>query len=224
MTEILFHDSPERMLANNSKLTYRKVGRQLTSAVPVDFPKLPKESQLDVNWGRAHRPTWSASLSCLGIMIFAPLLVIVSGITLSQYQGSLFNSITAMYAEGPWQFVARCIPMPSLHVFGAYLAWFLAQAALYNYLPAQLSTGQLTPAGYLLQYYTNGLSAWILTHVVLFYGVLLRIIDPAWIAKNWPGLLVAANCYGFLLSAFAYIKAYISPTHAKDRKFSGMQY
>jgi 7-dehydrocholesterol reductase len=224
MTEVLFHDSPERMLANNSKLSYRKVGRQLTSAVPVGFPKLPKGSQLDVTWGRAHRPTWSASLSCLGIMIFAPLLVMFSGITLSQYQGSLFNSITAIYPEGPWQFVERYIRIPSLRVFGVYPAWVLTQAALYNYLPAQLSAGQRTPAGYLLQYHTNGLSAWTLTHIVLFYGVLLRIVDPAWIAKNWPGLLVVANSYGFLLSALAYIKAYIAPTHAKDRKFSGMQY
>lgn len=222
MTEVLFHDSPERMLLNSPKLSYRKVGSQLSSAVPVGFPKLPKESQVDVNWGRAHRPTWSASLSCLGIMTLAPILVMVSGITLNRYEGSLFSSIIALYKEGPWQFVARCIPIPSLEVFGVYALWVLTQATLYNYTPSRLSTGQRTPAGYLLQYHTNGLSAWVITHIVLFYGVLFRVIDPAYIAKNWLGLLVAANSYGFLLSVFAYVKAHVAPTHAKDRKFSGI--
>ncbi|KAH8797621.1 ergosterol biosynthesis ERG4/ERG24 [Xylogone sp. PMI_703] len=126
-----------------------------------------------------------------------------------------------MYAEGPWQFVARHCPTPSLPVFGVYAVWILAQSALYNYLPAPLSTGQLTPAGHLLQYHTNGLGAWAVTHIALASGVFFRLIDPAWIAKNWPDLLVAANSYGFLLTVLVYIKAYVAPTHAKDRKFSG---
>lgn len=92
---------------------------------------------------------------------------------------------------------------------------------LYNYLPARLSTGQLTPAGHLLQYHTNGLSAWILTHLALVFGVFFQVIDPAWIAKNSAGLLIAINSYGFLVSALVYIKAHFAPTHAQDRKFSG---
>jgi 7-dehydrocholesterol reductase len=224
MHELLIHDSPERTLVDKSRLSNRKVGGLLAGGIPGGDLRLPRESQLDVNWGRAHRPTWSASFSCLGIIILSPLLVIFSWITLSQYQGSLLNSTIAMYAEGPWQFVARYGPTPSLQAFGVYTIWVLAQSALYNYLPARLSTGQLTPAGYLLQYHTNGLGAWVLTHIALASGVFFRVIDPAWIAKNWSGLLVATNSYGFLLSALVYIKAYIAPTHAKDRKFSGRQY
>lgn len=46
-------------------------------------------------------------------------------------------------------------------------------------------------------------------------------VDAAIFAKNWEGLLVSVNFYGFLLSGFAYIKAYVSPTHEGDCKFSG---
>jgi len=154
-------------------------------------------------------------------MMLSPLMVLFSWITLSQYQGSLLNSTIAMSSMGPWHFVAQYCPTPSLPVFGGYAIWVLAQSVLYNYLPAKLSTGQLTPAGYLLQHYTNGFSAWVLTHAAFVLGILFGVIDPAWIAKNWSGLLVATNAYGFLLSAVVYIKAYISPTHAEDRKFSG---
>ncbi|KAL5344998.1 hypothetical protein ACLOAV_009951 [Pseudogymnoascus australis] len=220
MPEILFHDSPERILVDNSKISYQKLGRRLAGAPGGDL-RLRRESQLDVIWGRPHRPTWSNSFSYLGIILLSPLLVIFSWITLCQYQGSLLDSTIAMYAEGPWQFVARHGPTPSLHVVGVYTAWVLIHSVLYNYIPTRLNTGQLTPAGYLLQYHTNGLSAWVLTHIALASGVFFRVIDPAWIAKNWSGLLVAINIYGFLLSALVYIKAYIAPTHAKDRKFSG---
>ena len=158
-----------------------------------------------MNWGRAHKPTWSASLSCLSIMMLPPLIVLFSWITLSQYHGSLLNATIAMYSMGPWQFVAQYSPTPSLPVFGGYTIWVLAQSVLYNYLPAKLSTGQLTPAGYLLRYYTNGFSAGVLTHAAFVLGILFGVIDPAWIAKNWSGLLVATNAYGFLLSAFVYI-------------------
>jgi len=177
-----------------------------------------------MNWGRAHRPTWSASISCLGIITLSPLLVIFTWITLSEYQGSLLNATIAICTDGPWQIVAKYGPTPSSKAFAGYAIWVLTQSAFYNYLPARLSTGQLTPAGHLLQYHTNGLSAWVLTHIAFVLGVFFRVIDPACIAKNWSGLLVATNAYGFLLSAFVYIKAYIAPTHAKDRKFSGKDY
>lgn len=126
-----------------------------------------------------------------------------------------------MYVEGLWEFMVQNAPPPSLEAFEMYAAWVLFQAALYHFLPSRLSTGQLTPAGYLLQYHTNGLLAWVATHVVVVLAVYFGVIDPAWMAKNWAGLLVAANAYGFLVSGFAYGKAYLAPTHARDRKFSG---
>lgn len=104
MPELLIHDSPERMLVDKSKVFYRNVGRRPAGGVLGDNLRVRRQSQVDTNWGRAHKPTWSASFACLGIIILSPLLVIFSWITLSQYQGSLLNSTIAMYAEGPWQF------------------------------------------------------------------------------------------------------------------------
>jgi 7-dehydrocholesterol reductase len=221
MPRILIHDLPASKLAEYSRVSDHKVGIIPAKAVPSGDIQARRKSELNVNWGRAYEPTWSASLFCLGIMILSPLLVIFSWVTLSQYQGSLFNSTIAMYSMGPSHFIVRYSPIPSVQIFGVYALWLLFQAALYNFLPARLSTGQLTPAGYLLRYHTNGLSAWILTHIALGLGVFHRLIDPTWIAKNWSGLLVAINAYGFLLSAFAYVKAYVAPTHSEDRKFSG---
>jgi len=42
------------------------------------------------------------------------------------------------------------------------------------------------------------------------------------IYDNWGGLLIVANIYGYLLAIFSYVKAYLFPTHPKDRKFSGI--
>lgn len=32
--------------------------------------------------------------------------------------------------------------------------------------------------------------------------------------------MIAANCYGYFLTFFAYFKAYVFPSHPQDRKFS----
>lgn len=47
------------------------------------------------------------------------------------------------------------------------------------------------------------------------------LLDPAWVAKNWEGLVIAFNIYGYLLAAWAYVKARVAPTHSDDLKFSG---
>jgi len=102
-----------------------------------------------------------------------------------------------------------------------YGIWILFQATLYQFLPSALSTGQLTPAGYLLKYRTNGLLAWCVTHALFLGFSVCGFLDPAILARNWEGLLVATNIFGFILTGVAYIKAHLSPSHEKDRKFSG---
>jgi 7-dehydrocholesterol reductase len=221
MDELIIQKLPEQTVLNESRRLYRKVRFHLAEGFPGGDLRLGKESH--ANWGRPHKPTWSALISSVGIITISPFLVIFTWITLSQHQGSLLNAIGAMYSDGLQHHLAQYGPTLSLQTCAGYAIWVSTQAALYNYLPARLSTGQLTPAGHLLQYYTNGLSAWVFTHIAFILGIYFQMIDPACIAKNWSGLLVAANAYGFLVSAFVYIKAYVAPTHAKDRKFSGNQ-
>ncbi len=125
--------------------------------------------------------------------------------------------------EGPLSFAARFGPKFSIKACSGYATWLLFQALLYTYLPCTTSTGQLTPAGNLLKYQTNGLFAWVVTHILALAAVMAGVLDPAILAKHWGGLLIVANIYGFLVSVFSYIKAQLVPTHPQDRKFSGQK-
>ena len=122
---------------------------------------------------------------------------------------------------GPVDYFKTYAPAAEVKASVGYAAWILFQTALYQFLPSKLSTGQLTPAGYLLNYRTNGLLAWVVTHLLFFGLSFSGHINPAILARNWEGLLVAANVFGFILSGIAYAKAHLSPTHEGDRKFSG---
>jgi 7-dehydrocholesterol reductase len=175
----------------------------------------------NLNWGRSHNGSLSTAIHCTSIMLLCPVLVIFTWVALEDFGGSLVAAFSQLLLMGPFEFAAQYAPSVSGSAVAGYTSWLLFQAALYTFLPSKLSTGQLTPAGYLLQYYTNGLLAWVVAHVAFVVAVLYGLLNPAIIATNWAGLLVAANIYGFLLSAFAYYKAHYFPTHAEDRKFSG---
>jgi 7-dehydrocholesterol reductase len=175
----------------------------------------------NLSWGRSRTGSLKTSLQCAGIMVLCPTLVIFTWIALENFNGSLLLALSTLLSLGPCDFAVRYAPPVSLKAFAGYTAWLVFQAILYTFLPSKLSTGQLTPAGHLLEYYTNGLLAWIVTHGIFGAAVFSGTIDPAIIANNWPGLLVATNIYGFILSTLAYLKAYHSPSHCGDRKFSG---
>lgn len=101
------------------------------------------------------------------------------------------------------------------------VCWVGLQALLYLCLPGEKQTGQYTPAGNLLSYRMNGLSAWIVTHVLYAALSYFGVLDPAFIPRNWSGLIGAMNLAGLVISALAFIKAHLMPTHPNDRKFSG---
>lgn len=114
------------------------------------------------------------------------------------------------------------LPQPSALGFIVYIGWLLFQGIAYAVVPAKIGYGQRTPAGYLLPYKVNGLTVWVITHALFLIGSLYLGWFPASIiADLWGPLLVAANVYGYFLTAFAYIKALYFPSHPEDRKFSG---
>jgi 7-dehydrocholesterol reductase len=179
-------------------------------------------SSTHIPWGRRHNHGSSLhNLGCACIMIFCPLLVLFYWISLSLFHGSLTAAWHAMWTMGPMRFYWLHTPRGEFNVHLCYIGWLLFQAGLYQLLPGRSSVGQLTPAGNLLKYRTNGLLAWVLTHIGFVACVITGNVDPAIIARNWAPLLVSANMYGFLLSGFAYIKAHVSASHVGDRKFSG---
>lgn len=174
------------------------------------------------SWGRSGSGgSLLTTVGCAGILVLCPLLVIFLWNALEEFDGSLSAALSASWLEGPVAFAARVAPKFSLKACYGYAAWLSFQALLYTYLPCKISTGQLTPAGNLLKYQTNGLYAWVITHVLAGAAVTAGVLDPAILAKHWGGLIVAANIYGFLISALSYIKAILAPTHPQDRKFSG---
>lgn len=175
-----------------------------------------------ISWGRRHHHgSWLHSLGCLGIMLLCPCLVLFCWISLFSFSGSFMAAGKFIWQSGPVSFFSNYAPRPDFKVSIGYCAWILFQITLYQFLPAKLSTGQLTPAGHLLKYRTNGLLAWGVTHILFTGLVVFGHLDPAIIAKNWEPLLVMANVSGFLLSGIAYAKARLSPSHERDSKFSG---
>lgn len=123
--------------------------------------------------------------------------------------------------EGFWSICIQYGPRLTLKGVLAVICWVGLQALLFRYLPGDTHKGQLTPAGYLLSYRINGLSAWIITHVLYIVLSLVGVLDPGFIPRNWNSLIGAMNLAGYVISTFAFIKAYMMPTHPEDRKFSG---
>ena len=82
--------------------------------------------------------------------------------------------------------------------------------------------GAVTPAGNRLKYGINGLQAWIISNTLFLANALyFHWFSPAIIVDNFGSLLIIANIMGYSVSFFALFKAYLFPSFAEDRKFSG---
>lgn len=173
----------------------------------------------NLSW-RRKRKSWLSGAACVFMITVPPSLVILTWIALEHFNGSLFGAAFALQELGLATFVKQFAPAADLRTSLAYFAWILFQAFLYTVLPGR-STGQLTAAGNLLEYHTNGLLAWQITVALFAVAVFSGVLDPAFIAKNWEGLVVIYNIYGYSLSCVAYLKAHYAPSYAEDRNFSG---
>lgn len=180
---------------------------------------LPEKTSL--SWGRWGGGSWLSAAGCALIITLCPLLVIFLWIALEHFQGSLAAALSACWSEGAISLTLRLAPRVNIHTCAGYVIWLSLQATLFTFLPGQISLGQLTPAGSLLKYKTNGLSAWWVTHILAIGAVATGFLNSAILAVHWESILVAANMYGILLPIFCYLKAYLAPTYPKDRKFSG---
>lgn len=172
-------------------------------------------------WGRFNSGTWLGVLGCGGIIMICPVLVLVIQIALQNFGGSLTQALIGLYNMGPVDFAVEYGPRFDLRATLAYAGWVLLQVALYAFLPSAPAYGQRTPAGHMLPYRVNGLTAWIICHAVIVAAVYYGLVDPAIVANNWNGLVVAFNIYGYFLPTMAYVKAHFWPTHQDDIKFSG---
>jgi len=170
-------------------------------------------------WGRYYDGSdYYNVIMCTLLFLFSPLLVFTFCMSCSKYDCSVINFFDDLVSSGN---MINIIPTPSFEGFYILFFWILFQSGLYYFLPGKISLGQPTPAGKILKYKTNGLSAWILTHTLFILLVLFGVIKGSIIYDNWMGLLFAANCYGYFLTFFSFIKAHNFPSHKKDCKFSG---
>lgn len=174
-------------------------------------------------WGRSSiRRSWLRSLISAAPVVLCPLVAVSCFITLSEFNGCLSKFITAVHDDGAFAVFSAHRPRFSVKGTLLYICWIVLQAGFSRYLPGPIYTGQRTPAGYLLAYRTNGLRAWVITHALYACLCWFGFLDPGFVPRNWGGLVAAMNLTGFVVSAFAYLKAYSKPTHPDDRKFSGM--
>ena len=180
-----------------------------------------KIGELEQAWGRKAEATWFTAAASLVLVLGCPTWLYTNWIALEHFGGSLASEVSAIAHDGLTSFISQYAPRPNMAASVGYIAWVVFQGVLYSLLPGPLSTGQLTPAGHLLKYKTNGLLAWVVTHVAFVGAGAAGILDLAIIADNWEGLLVASNVYGFLLAGFCLVKGHIAPSHPNDRKFSG---
>lgn len=193
--------------------------KPLDGAVPLRPSALARTA--NPSWGRAsNRRGWLTSVACLFMITVPPALTVLSWIALESFDGSLSRTLAALFSDGLSLFAARYGPAFSPRASLGFAAWLLFQALLYTCLPGK-SFGQVTPAGVLLDYPTNGLLAWVITVSLAVAGAYLGVLDPTVAARHWAGLIVIINIYGYALSVAAYIKAYYAPSHPRDRKFSG---
>lgn len=175
-------------------------------------------------WGRAgDDKTWTRSnVTALAVLSLAPLLAVSSQVALYHFHGSLSDLFAAVSKHGLLPVVWDHGPSLSWKGTLGYSSWVVLQVALYVYLPGPVNTGQQTPAGNVLEYQTNGLLAWAVTHVLYFGLCWLGCLDPAFIPRNWEGLVVAMNVTGLTLAVFAYVKAWLMPSHPGDSVTTGM--
>lgn len=172
-------------------------------------------------WGRRTTASMHNSVGAALMVIICPIWAFFNWITLEHFQGSLNSTLAAVVSITDRSGSLRHFPRPSWTSVVGYAGWLLLQALLYRLLPGKTCTGQRTPAGHLLRYKTNGLMAWTVTHVLFAFAVYQGWLDPAFIAKNWQGLLIVTNIYGFVLAGLAQVKGYWMPSYPDDRKLSG---
>ena len=104
----------------------------------------------------------------------------------------------------------------------AIAMWIALQACLYMLLPGSRHVGQLTPAGHLLEYKTNGLLACFISCCLFGLLVITDHMKASFIATNWVSFLAALNVWGLLVTGVLYAKARIAPTTPQDDVFTGV--
>lgn len=177
----------------------------------------------NIFWGRRQHVSALSGLLSLTLVVGSIFLTLFLHICLEHFGGSIWAAITEpLFVQSPFLFILRYLPAVFAGPILGYAGWVVVQAMLYTVVPGKVVHGPPTPGGHAHPYLINGLSCWFLTVCgFVLAGYVGGIGVMASVARNWGALLVVANIYGLITAVLAYVKARVSPTFERDRRFSG---
>ena len=174
-------------------------------------------------WGRRSQVSALSGFLSMSLVIISPLLVLLTFISLLNFNGSILEAGERLLTSSPMEFFFLYSPSLKLRTGAIYACWVAFQAILYLVLPGKIVAGAQTPGGNTLSYKVNGLSSWCVTVCVLsLISWTFGLSTAAGLADNWGELLVSANIYGIAMSILAWVKGSLIPSSAKDRRRSGL--
>jgi hypothetical protein len=150
-----------------------------------------------------------------------PFVVIYYWIAYQYFDTSIVTAARVACSEGLFQFFITRFPHSSGNAVFGYAAWLAFQAIMYIYLPGREALGPVTPAGRRLRYKLNGLAAWVATIALWALGAISGIIDPAYIAKNWEGLIWTTNVFSVVVVILFHMKARLMPDNKAETFITG---
>ena len=175
-------------------------------------------------------PGLGFSIAVIGslFLMWSPTCVAFFWLACHTYQcslGSLGRVVLNKISQGAFIDFARQIsPDVTYESVILYSGWMLLQVVLFLVLPGRIRRGTATPAGNVLTYKCNGISAWVVSHLLFVILIKMGFIKATIISDNWGALMVIANMFGFSLAIFSYVKALYFPSHPEDRCFSGSRF
>ncbi|XP_072448896.1 7-dehydrocholesterol reductase [Chiloscyllium punctatum] len=194
----------------------------------------PSEKEQLGQWGRAWEVDWFSLVSVIFLLLCAPIIVFYFVMSCDQYQCALSGPLIDLYSgKSSISDIWSRAPSFSWTAAKIYMAWVCFQVFLYLCVPdvchkllpgyvGGVQDGACTPAGLINKYEVNGLQAWIITHVLWIANAnYFHWFSPTILFDNWIPLLWCANILGYTVATFAMMKAYLFPTNANDRKFTG---
>lgn len=167
------------------------------------------------------------SVAILGsfMLLWPPICVAYFWLACHSYQCSLGNLgkvVLGKISDGTIiDFARQNFPDVNTKAILLYSGWMMLQVILFLALPGRIRRGTATPAGNVLTYKCNGISAWVVSHLLFLLLVMKGFINATIISDNWGALMVITNVFGFSLALFCYVKAHYFPSHPEDRCFSG---
>lgn len=142
------------------------------------------------------------------LMITCPPAVIVLWMIVTHFDGSIALFLRTIDLDT----FLRLFPRPTLAAARLLLAFAALEWLLLVALPGDIHRGPVTPAGNRPTYKQNGLSAYVITHVILAGAALLGFFRPAAVYDELGSILVITNLGGLALCAFLYRRGVRRPS------------